>query len=251
MARFVAAPAAALVTIVVSLAAAAVAHAGPGGATVTGTVSLPPPSQRGAPPIESQGFVPRAKNPLKPVKAYNPLSSMVVVLEGGPVAADDRTPPGRPASYKIIGESFSRPVMPVQVGREIEIENRGRNSPRLFSPDQDDLLAGDPLNPRGIRSAKVARPYQAIRVRDRDSAHLQGILVAFPHPYFSRVDDAGRFEIAGVPAGTWRARIWYRNGWLDIKPKPVKVSGHGHVRVGLAVPPNLDVTVPDKPSAGE
>jgi hypothetical protein len=213
--------------------------------SVAGEVTLAPDSQRGAPPVQTFGFVPRAQNPLKPVRSYDPRPYLVVVLEGGPSGGRaDRL------EYAIEGSAFSGPVLPVQAGVPFEIVNRSAHSPRLYAQSGDaDGLGGEPLNPRGTRSATISEVYRAISIRDRDSAHLEATVVAFPHPHFSRVDDDGRFQLDNVPEGTYTARVWYRDGWLNTRPEQVTVSSGGRARVQIAIPPRLEVSPPTSEGA--
>ena len=37
----------------------------------------------------------------------------------------------------------------------MELKNEGRGSLRLFAPAQPDLIAGDPINPKGVRLIKT------------------------------------------------------------------------------------------------
>jgi hypothetical protein len=231
-------------TLGATLFFAAPAHADAG--IVAGEVTLAPDTQRGTPPVRNLGFVPRAQNPLKPIEAYDPRPYLVVVLEGGPGGGRA----GR-IEYAIEGAALSGPVLPVQAGVPFEIVNRSAHSPRLFAVGAAEGLAGEPLNPRGTQSATVAEPYRPLRIRDRQSAHLEATVVAFPHPYFSRVSSDGRFEIEGVPAGTYTARIWYRDGWLTTRTERVTVSAGGRARVQVAIPPRLEVTAPNAGDAAE
>jgi hypothetical protein len=227
---------------VMVLAAPALAERG----HVAGEVTLAPEAQRGVPPVRSEGFVARAQNPLKPVEAYDPRPYLVVVLEGGPAGG-----PSPRIEYAIEGSSFTGPVLPVQAGVPFEITNRSAHSPRLFAVGAADVLAGEPLNPRGTQSATFSEAYRPIRIRDRDSAHLEATVVAFPHPYFSRVSSDGRFEVDEIPAGTYTARVWYRDGWLNTRPEQVTVSAGGQARVQIAIPPRLEVTTPTSDGATE
>lgn len=226
--------------VAAATATAATAYAERG--SVSGQVELAPASQRGSPPERTLGFVPRAQNPLRPAEPYDPRPYLVVVLEGPAAARAERADP---IEYPIEGATFVHPILPVQVDVRFEIVNRSKHSPRLFSAGDPDLLAGDPLNPGASREAKVSVPYRRFGLRDRDTAHIKGAVVAFPHRLFSRVDDAGRFEIAGVPAGTYTARIWYRHGWLDTRTAEVTVSEGGRARVDIEIPPRLEVSAPE------
>ena len=222
------------------------AHADAG--TVSGELTLAPATQRGAPPVRAEGFVPRAQNPLKSAEPYDPRPHIVVVLEGGPQAGGAR---GDRLRYAIDGAAFASPIMPVHAGEAFEIQNRGSHSPRLYAPGAPEILAGEPLNPRGTQSVTVEQPYRAYAIRDRESAHLEATIVAFPHRHFSPVSADGRFEISGVPAGSYEVRVGYRTGWLNTRAERVTVSEGGRPRVQIAIPPRLEVEPPQTDDATE
>lgn len=214
-----------------------------GGGTVVGQIALAEPEKRGEPPVKSEGFVPRARNALKPPRPLDPTPQLIIVLEGGTVAPEDSEPPGLAVKYGIIGESFDVPVLPVVVGSVVEIQNLGKNSPRLFSPGAEDLVPGDPINPKGERKTKkIDAAEKVFEIRDRESAHLSGRIVAFKHRYFSRVRPDGKFEIKGVPAGAWKIRVWYGNGWLAAPVESVQVDAKRETKpVKITLPARLNV----------
>lgn len=215
------------------------AHAVENGGTVVGQIALD--EKRGDPPVRSAGFVPRTRNALRPPRPFDPTPHLVVVLEGGTVAPEDAEPPGLAVKYNIIGESFDAPVLPVVVGSVVEIQNQARNSPRLYCPTTDGLVPGDPINPKGERKTKkLDKAEQSFEIRDRESAHLSGRIVAFPHRYFARVKPDGKFEITGVPAGSWKVKVWYVDGYLETPVETVQVDAKRPTKpVKLVIPARL------------
>jgi hypothetical protein len=223
--------------------APASARAAENGGTVTGTIALADPAKRGEPPIKSQGFVRRARNALKAPRAFDPTPYLVVVLEGGTPADEDTEPPPQTPRYTIIGESFEVPVLPVVAGSAVEIKNSGKGSPRLFSPDMADLVPGDPVSPKGERKTKkLAKAGTSYEIRDRESAHLSGRIAVFPHRYFARVRPDGKFEIKGVAPGSWKVRVWYLDGWVDVPAETVEVVAKKEAKLKqpIALPPRLN-----------
>lgn len=206
--------------------------------SVSGVVTLAPGARER--PERNRGFVARAANPLKPPRPMNPLPYVVVVLEDGPISPADRQPPREPVRYSIIGESFASPVFPIVTGASVELKNEGKGAHRLQAPAQPELLSGDPINPKGVRVAKkLDLRYQSLELRDPDSPHLSGWLVGIPHPYFARLDDGGRFTIKNVPPGSWRVRVWYRDGWLTSAGDQVSVAANREAAVNLTLPVKL------------
>jgi len=218
------------------------ARAADNGGTVTGTVAVGDPAKRGEPPIKSVGFVRRARNALKAPRPFDPTPYLVVVLEGGTPAPEDAEPPPQMPRYTIIGESFDVPVLPVVAGSAVEIKNSGKGSPRLYSPDMADLVPGDPVSPKGERKTKkLDKAGTSFEIRDRESAHLTGRIAVFPHRYFARVGKDGKFEIKGVAPGTWKVRVWYVDGWVEMPAETVDVVAKKEAKLKqpLALPPRL------------
>jgi hypothetical protein len=208
--------------------------------SVGGSVSPAEPGRLGPPPEKSRGFVARAPNLLKPPRAFDPLPFVVVVLEDGPVAPDARKPPRDPVRYSIVGESYAVPVFPFVTGATLEIKNEGKGSPRPYVEADPDILSGEPIAPKRLTlMKKVELAYKAMELEDHASAHLTGIVVGFPHPYFSRLAPDGSFEIKGVPAGEWTARVWYRTGWLAGASTKITVANGRETQVKLTLPTAL------------
>ena len=209
-----------IVLIQMSMFTPGSALATPKGGSVTGTVDLGEDKRKR--PLASKGFVNRRENVIAPAQPFDPRDEVIVVLVDGTVADDDKEAPRQGARYNLRGESFEMPLKPIQLGTEVDIKNLGINTPQLYSPDDAELLDADPVQPKATRSITVKTAFKTFRIMDRDSAHLIGRVVAFPHPYFSRVVN-GKYEIDGVPAGKWKLRLWYRNGWVKGSDQTVEV----------------------------
>jgi hypothetical protein len=228
---------AALALLVTSLCSVAAAQAG----TVAGTIQFEP-NRLPKPPERNQGFLPRIENPLRPVKRLDPLPWFVVVLEAGPVS--DAPPlPEQAVVYELLGASFAARILPVQVGAQVELKNRSYDTPTLSTPDAPGVLDAVELPPRGVHAFRVTEPHKPLIIRADGSPHLEGRVVAFPQPYFARVDERGNFEIDNVPPGDWTARIWYRDGWLEDVSQRITV-GPKRTAVTIQVSPVLKVKAP-------
>mgnify|MGYP001553124024 FL=1 len=187
--------------------------------------------------------MPRAKNPVRPPDGLNPLPQVVIVLSGGPVDESDKKP--RSSRYNIIGENFASEILPVVVGGKVEIKNMGLKAPRLYSTFADDVVPSDPINKKGVRVTKaITEKHTPIDIRDHESVHFLAHIVAFEHAYFAVPDHSGKFEITGVPAGNWKVKVWYRDGWVTNLPKiSVSVSGKRAPKaIKVALPAKLKTT---------
>jgi hypothetical protein len=184
------------VVIVGGIAAAAVPSLA---GTVAGKLELPPMER---PAVVARGFLDRTENPLAEVKKPNLAPYFVVALEGEII-------PGAPAevSWELVGESFARPVIAVPVGAEVVIRNQTKISRTISAAEDPKLIAG-PLTPAGTKSFRAAHP-AIYTIRDPDAPYLRGKIVIVATAHVAGLDDSGRFEMADVPDGNYKLRIFY------------------------------------------
>lgn len=210
------------VVVLGSLVATGQAVAGP----VSGKLDLP----RELPPREAaatKGFLERVENPLANPRPVAVLPYMVVVLEQAE-GAQKGTAPGQ-VIWELVGESFSRPVMIAPVGAEVVIKNVSKTARTLVALEDDKLVPSGPINPTGPKSFRVAET-KIYTIADKDAVHLRGTLVTVTSPYVAIVDDSGRFELADVPEGNYKLRIFFKSQWLEgttdvaVGPKKTEVN---------------------------
>ncbi|HEX3760564.1 MAG TPA: hypothetical protein VHW23_17740 [Kofleriaceae bacterium] len=184
------------------------AHAG----TVVGKLELPAPPERG--PVIAKGFVDRVENPLADIKKPSVAPYLVVVLEsegGGDAAAAQ-------VNWDLVGESFTRPVVAVPVGAEVVIKNQTKVARNLAVAEDPKLIVG-PLNPTGTKSFRATQP-ATYTVSDKDAPYLHGKLVVVATTHVAAVDDSGRFEIADVPDGSYKLKVFYYDPVGEARGKP-------------------------------
>lgn len=207
---------------------------GAAGADVTGKLSIS--GSAGKPPLRGKAFLDRTENPFLGGKPLDPMPYLVVVLEGDGI----QLPAAPRVKWRLLGESFDRPVLPVVTGTEIVIENEGRRSPTLYVDGSEDLLPKSPLNPRGERAFKAGTAGSVHVVRDADTPHLRGSVLVLGTPYFASPGKDGKYSIdtAGLADGTYTLRVWYRDGWLEGLDTQVEVS-KGKAAKDITLPPGL------------
>jgi len=195
---------------------------------VVGRLELPPPPDR--PPVVAKGFLDRIENPLATVRPVAVAPQVVVALEGGAA-------PESPAqvTWDLVGESFSRPVIVVPIGAEVVIRNPSKTARMLVAAEDPKLIPSGPINPTGNKSF---RPTEAkiYTIGDKDAPHLKGTIVVVNTKHVATVDAAGKFEIADVPEGSYKLRVFYQSGWIDRPDEAVTVPGKGKVDVSVKVP---------------
>jgi hypothetical protein len=211
------------------LLAATSAHAG----TVIGKLDLPPPPAR--PDVPARGFLDRSENPILPVRPYTPTTYMVVVLEG-----DEKPVSSNPVTWQLVGESFDRPVLAAPAGAEIVIKNSS-HVPRLVSALEDEkLIVGGLINPTGAKSFHTPDPGPDGKaytiVAGKDAPHLRATLLIVNTQYIAYPDESGRFEVADIRPGSYKVKVWYRNGWLTEAATTVDVPAKGRAEVSPKIP---------------
>jgi len=204
------------------------AFAGPSFAgSVAGKLELPPAPERG--PVVAKGFLDRTENPLAEVKKVNIAPYFVVALEG---EASSDTAPAQ-VTWELVGESFARPVIAVPVGAEVVIKNTTKVSRTLGVTEDATLIAG-PLTPAGTKSFRATKP-AIYTIGDASMPHLKGKIVVVATTHVAHLDDSGRFEMADVPDGTYKLRVFYYDP-----------AGEARGRASDWLPFTTDVTVASK-----
>lgn len=199
-----------------------------GAAPVSGKLDLPPPPDR--PPPATKGFLDRVENPLAPAKPVAVTPYMIVVLEGEAKPSS----PGQ-VTWELPGESFARPVMGAPAGAEVVIKNTSRTARTLTAAEDPKLIPAGPINPTGPKSFRPTEGGKVYTISDADAPHLSGKLVVVASPYVATVDEAGKFEFGEVAEGSYKLKVFYKDGWLD-GATDVTVGAKGKVEVNPKVP---------------
>lgn len=209
---------------VVLLPLAGAAHAG----TVTGKLELPAVTR---PPLQMKGFLDRVENPLAPVKPPAVARQMVVVLEG------EEKPVSPPqVVVELLGESFSKPVIAAPAGAEVLIKNVSKMARTLVAAEDPKLVPQGPINPTGPKSFRVTDVGKVYTIGDKDAPHLKLKVVVVNAKYIGYPDDTGRFQIEDVPAGAYKVKVWYQDGWVKRDDETINVGAKGKTDVNPKIP---------------
>jgi len=218
-----------LVLFVCSSASVAVAG------SLSGKLELPPPPDR--PPVKNKGFLDRVDNPLAPVRPLAVAPNLAVVLEG----EDKPQAGGNSVTWELAGDSFARPVLAVPVGTEVVIKNTSKSA-RMIAAAEDGKLIPAGLIQAG--SPKSFRPTEAKAYTLGDAAvpYLKGKLVVVDTKFVASVDDTGKFDIADIPAGTYKLRVYFfqpatgKDGWIERPDESVTISAKGKSEITAKLP---------------
>jgi len=204
--------------------------------TVVGRLELPAPPER--PPVSQRGFLDRAENPLTPVRPLNVGPYLAVVLEG-----EARPQSPGQVQWELGGDSFGKPLIIVPVGAEVLITNSSGIPRTLIALEDPKLLEASPIAPKNSRSFRALEP-RVYTITDKEAPHLRGKVLVVPTPYFAMVEvsggklEHGAFQLSDVAEGTYKVRVFYRDGWLDRPDDAVTVTKN-KVEVVVKIPPGF------------
>jgi plastocyanin len=203
-----------LATIVVTAAVAIVAQplsieGQNRGALVRGRVELPrvPALTERRPAAADLGDAP-ARSAIEPRRA-------VVYFETAPRGAFEDREGGR-VSMDQRNETFVPHLLAVTVGTTVDFPNNDRTYHNVFSlskPRRFDL--GRYATGRS-KSVRFERP-GIVRVFCEIHSHMNAFILVFSHRFFSVSDADGRYQIDGVPPGTYTLVAWIEGVIRDAK----------------------------------
>lgn len=203
--------------------------------TLVGKLELPQAPERPASGVK--GFLDRVENPLAPVQPLNVPRQMVIVAVGDEKPA---TPPQ--VTWDLLGDSFARPVIAAPSGAEVVIKNQSKTSHTLVAKEDPTLVPPGPINPTGPKSFRATEPGKVYTITDPDAPYLRGTLVVVNTQFIAYPDDTGRFEITDLPPGSYKVKIWYRDGWLERPDDTVQVGAKGKTELN----PKIGALAPAK-----
>jgi plastocyanin len=200
-----------LITVV---AATAAAPAGNGRATgsVRGTVLVEDPTPPRPRPTVTD-LAPRRATPPDRRRA-------VVYVESAPRSAFEELGAGR-ARIDQRGEQFSPRLLAITVGTTVDFPNRDLTFHNVFSLSRARPFDLGRFAPGRTGSVRFDRP-GVVSVFCDIHSHMSAHVLVFSHPFFAVTDDGGRYEIAGVPTGTYTLMVWSELGTAP--PRRVTVT---------------------------
>jgi plastocyanin len=91
-----------------------------------------------------------------------------------------------------------------------------------------------PMPGAGQKTPRTLQKPGLIRIGCDVHAWMSAYVLVAETPYLAVTDPAGRFAIAGVPSGTWRAVVWHER--FGEKAATVTVPAQGAAKLDLAFP---------------
>ena len=129
----------------------------------------------------------------------------VVVFLHGPPNSTPASPGVRPVLDEK-GKVFIPHILPVVVGSTVEFQNSDPFRHNIFSPDSERYNLGT-----WIGTAVKTHTFKKTGVyRQLCNIHpeMLAYIVVLETPYFALTNGDGKFEVAGLPEGRYKAKVW-------------------------------------------
>jgi plastocyanin len=170
--------------------------------TIRGRVSVPD-----APPMSDRPAVAAlAASRHAPVDRRK----VVVYLDSAPREAFAELQRGR-ARMDQRNEQFVPRVLAVTVGTTVDFPNSDKTFHNVFSLSPVRRFNLGRFPPGRTGAVRFDRP-GIVPVFCDIHSHMSAYVLVFNHPFFALSDDAGRYEITGVPAGSYGLKVWSELG---------------------------------------
>ncbi len=226
-----------VMAIVLTVFAAAGSVPGsPGGATLTGIVTfkgtIPPPQKVTVTRDASFCGSTVTIQPLVAQASTHGVRGAVVSLTEPPDQHVDASP--SPTIIKNRNCAFLSRISATRVGALVEV---GNDDPVLHNThirSEGKTLLNVAMVPHGPSIQKQVKRPGLLNVKCDAHKFMQGYVWAFDHPYFAVTDEAGRFQMAGIPPGLRRITIWHET--LGTLQQEVIVPAQGEISVHIDYP---------------
>jgi plastocyanin len=157
---------------------------------------------------------------------------VVVYLESAPRNAFDELRPGT-ARMDQRNEQFVPRVLAVTVGTSVLFPNNDKTFHNVFSLSRVRTFDLGRYRPgRTGRPVRFDRP-GIVPISCDIHTHMSAYILVFSHPFFAVSDADGRYQIDGVPQGTYSLRVWSELG--SAPPRSVTVGETGTVEANFQV----------------
>jgi len=181
------------------------AQSGPG--SIRGHVDI----QRPASPIERRVT---ASEPGETMAHESPRDRRAVVyFETAPRGAfEDRESPHATLDQR--NEAFVPHLLAITVGTVVDFPNSDRTYHNVFSLSKTKRFDLGRYGTGRSKSILFDRP-GIVRVFCDIHSHMNAFILVFNHRFFAVTDADGRYEIDGVPTGTYTLSAWYEGAVRD------------------------------------
>lgn len=156
----------------------------------------------------------------------------VVYLETAPAAALEAREPGR-ARLDQRNETFLPHVLAIDAGTVVDFPNNDKTYHNVFSLSKTmkfDLgrYASGKSKSRRFNTPGIVRVFCDIH------SHMSAFIMVFSHPFYSKAEADGRYQIENIPPGTYTVAVWHEGETLEGKTVTIPPQG-GDVELDFIV----------------
>jgi len=136
------------------------------------------------------------------------VENVVVYIEAAPEGAAPTKRPEGPYRIEQVGLSFKPHVLAVVKGSSVEFPNRDMLFHNVFSLSKAASFDLGRYPKDDSKSVRFDAP-GIVPVFCHIHSDMSAVIVVLDNPFFTSPDDAGRFELDGIPPGTYRVAAWH------------------------------------------
>jgi plastocyanin len=166
-------------------------------------------------------------------KAPGEIENVVVYLESAPEGAAPTNRPATPNRIEQVGLAFKPHVLAVVKGTSVEFPNRDMLFHNVFSLSRAASFDLGRYPKDDSKSVRFDAP-GIVPVFCHIHSDMSAVVVVLDNPFFTRPDEAGRFELDGIPPGTYRVVAWHE------RAKPTGKT----IRIEAGKPTVVDFEIP-------
>jgi len=152
----------------------------------------------------------------------------VVFLESFPRGAFERVPSDRHARMDQKNERFVPHVLAIAAGTWVDFPNGDRTYHNVFSLSKTKEFNLGRYAAGHSESVKFDQP-GIVRVFCEIHSHMNAFIVVIAHRFFATTDDEGRYQIDGLPPGTYSLSVWNESIRGDPPKRTVTMGDAGDV----------------------
>ena len=144
------------------------------------------------------------------------LRPAVVYLEAAPRGAFEPDEAAR-VRWTQRDQAFVPHVLAITVGTTVDFPNSDPFFHNVFSLSKTSPFDLGRYSRGKSKAVRFDRP-GIVRVFCDIHSHMSAFILVFAHRFFAVTDAAGRYEIAGVPPGTYTLRVWHEGEVRETRP---------------------------------
>ncbi len=167
------------------------------------------------------------------------LANVLVRIANGTMGKHDA--PKQPVVLDQRGCSYSPRVVGLIAGQKLVVRNSDQTFHHVWGTLAGKQLWNKPQTPGSTQlelDPSAAKPGDVVELKCGVHPWMKAYAVVMDHPYFAVTDDKGKFEIAGLPIGTYTLEAWHPVFGTKTLKIEIGKGARGHVTARFGWKPN-------------